>query len=108
MGSRPTPTIALLSASDFELAAEIMTSDRNEAILILCRAARFEWATVRALLRSRPEQHGIVDMQMDQLRQDYAKLTQSTAQRVLRFWMVRKTANAPANYCVQTAIGQTG
>ena len=100
--------IALLSASDFELAAEIMTSDRNEAILILCRAARFEWATVRALLRSRPEQHGIVDMQMDQLRQDYTKLTQSTAQRVLRFWMVRKTANAPANYCVQTAIGQTG
>jgi uncharacterized protein (DUF2336 family) len=100
--------IALLSASDFELAAEIMTSDRNEAILILCRAARFEWATVRALLRSRPEQHGIVDLQMDQLRQDYTKLTQSTAQRVLRFWMVRKTANAPANYCVQTAIGQTG
>lgn len=99
--------IALLSASSFELIAEIMTSDRNEAILIPCKAARFEWTTVRALLRSRPEQHGIVDLQMGQLRQDYAKLTQATAQRVLRFWMVRKTANNPTNYCVQSALAQS-
>lgn len=100
--------VALLSGSNFELVAQILQSDRNEAILIPCKAAGFEWATVRALLRSRPEQHGIVDLQMGQLRQDYAKLTQATAQRVLRFWMVRKTANTPADYCVQTAMAQAG
>jgi hypothetical protein len=98
--------LALLSTSNFDLVAEIMTSDRNEAVLIPCKAARFEWTTVRALLRSRPEQHGIVDLQMDQLRQDYAKLTQATAQRVLRFWLVRQAANNPTNYCVQSAIAQ--
>jgi len=100
--------IATMSASHFDLVAQIFSSDRNEALLIPCKAARFEWGTVRALLRSRPEQHGIVDLQMDQLRQDYAKLTHATATRVLRFWMVRHAANAPANYCVQTALAQAG
>jgi uncharacterized protein (DUF2336 family) len=99
--------IAVLSGANFELVAQILRSDRNEALLIPCKAARFEWGTVRALLRSRPEQHGIVDLQMDQLRQDYAKLGQTTAQRVLRFWLVRQTANAPTNYCVQTALAQS-
>jgi uncharacterized protein (DUF2336 family) len=100
--------IAEMCSANFELVAQIVKSDRNEALLIPCKAARFEWGTVRALLRSRPEQHGIVDLQMDQLRQDYAKLTQVTAMRVLRFWMVRHAANAPANYCVQTALAQSG
>jgi uncharacterized protein (DUF2336 family) len=99
--------IALMSASNFELVAQIVKSDRNEALLIPCKAARFEWGTVRALLRARPEQHGIVELQMDQLRQDYAKLTQVTAQRVLRFWLVRQAANTPANYCVETALAQS-
>lgn len=99
--------ISLLSGAHFELVAQIMKSDRNEALLIPCRAAGFEWSTVRALLRSRPEQHGVVELQMNQLRLDYVRLTRSTAQRVLRFWQVRQAANAPADYCVQTAMVQS-
>lgn len=99
--------VALLSGANFELVAQILQSDRNEAILIPCKAAGFEWTMVRAILRSRPAQHGIVDMQMDQLRSDYAKLTKATAQRVLRFWLVRQSANNPANYCVQSALVQS-
>lgn len=100
--------IAQLSGSNFELIAQIMLSDRNEALLIPCKAGGCEWATVRALLRSRPEQHGVVDLQIDQLRVDYARLSRSTAQRVLRFWQVRQAANAPSDYCVQTAMVQSG
>jgi uncharacterized protein (DUF2336 family) len=98
--------IALLCGANFELVAQVLQSDRNEAVLIPCKAAGFDWTIVRALLRSRPEQHGIVDMQMDQLRADYAKLSQPTAQRVLRFWLVRQSANVPQNYCVETAVAQ--
>lgn len=100
--------LATFSGSNFDLVAQLFKSDRNEALLIPCKVAGFEWSTVRALLRSRPEQHGIVDMEMDQLRQDYQRLTHSTATRVLRFWMVRHSANAPANYCVQTALAEAG
>lgn len=100
--------LATFSESTFDLVAQLFKSDRNEALLIPCKVAGFEWSTVRALLRSRPEQHGIVDMEMDQLRQDYQRLTHSTATRVLRFWMVRHSANAPANYCVQTALAEAG
>lgn len=100
--------LATFSGSTFDLVAQLFKSDRNEALLIPCKVADFEWSTVRALLRSRPEQHGIVDMEMDQLRQDYQRLTHSTATRVLRFWMVRHSANAPANYCVQTALAEAG
>lgn len=100
--------LATFSGSTFDLVAQLFKSDRNEALLIPCKVAGFEWSTVRALLRSRPEQHGIVDMEMDQLRQDYQRLTHSTATRVLRFWMVRHSANAPANYCVQTALAEAG
>jgi uncharacterized protein (DUF2336 family) len=98
--------VALLSGSNFELVAQIMQSDRNEALLVPCKAAGFEWTTVRALLRSRPEQHGIVELQMNQLRADYTRLTRATAQRVIRFWAVRQAANTPADYCVQTAMRQ--
>lgn len=100
--------LATFSELTFDLVAQLFKSDRNEALLIPCKVAGFEWSTVRALLRSRPEQHGIVDMEMDQLRQDYQRLTHSTATRVLRFWMVRHSANAPANYCVQTALAEAG
>jgi hypothetical protein len=49
------------------------------------------WTTVRALLQS--ISHGRVSPdELESLKADYAKLSPTTAQRVLRFWCVQKAA----------------
>ena len=93
-GSRYAETIMALSkmcATPHDIIVRIMQSNRREAIIIPCRAAGLSWVTVRSLLQSRSRDDLSPD-EIDSLKSDYAKLTQTTAQRVLRFWSVQKAA----------------
>lgn len=99
--------LACLSQSGVETIEQLMRADRNEPLLIPCKAAGFAWPTVQALLTSRPAQHGIVEYELDRLREDYGRLSDDTARRVLRFWKLRQGADAPADFSVQSAIRQT-
>jgi uncharacterized protein (DUF2336 family) len=84
--------LALLSTTPFELMVNLMQSDHREAVLVPCKAVGLEWLTVRAILNGRSAGSAIADHDLDQAKADYAKLAQSSAQRVLRFWQVRQTA----------------
>jgi hypothetical protein len=44
---------------------------------------------------------------MDSLREDYCRLSEDTAQRLLRFWELHQSADAPVDFSVQRAIRQT-
>jgi uncharacterized protein (DUF2336 family) len=90
-----TAGLALLCATPFELMVNLMQSDQREAVLVPCRAVGLEWLTVRAILNSRAGS-AISDHDLEQAKADYAKLAQTSAQRVLRFWQVRQTATAGA------------
>jgi uncharacterized protein (DUF2336 family) len=80
--------LAFLCSAPFELVADLLQGQHREAILVPCKAAGLEWPTVLMLLsRCR----AVSDQDLDQALSDYCKLTQSTAQRVLRFWQVRRT-----------------
>ena len=80
--------LSLLCSAPLELVADLLQGEHREAILIPCKAAQLEWPTVLMLLS---KCRAASDQDLDQARRDYFKLTQSSAQRVLRFWQVRRT-----------------
>jgi len=85
--------LAVLSSGSFELVDHLMHGDRIDPLLVPCKAAGLEWSTVRTILKMKSADHPISEMDLEPIRTEYAKLSMSTAGRVLRFWRVHeKTA----------------
>jgi uncharacterized protein (DUF2336 family) len=85
-------TIAALSTMctvPVEVVDRLMNGERADPVLILVRAAGFGWSTVKAALNARPG--GKPSPQaLDAARENFERLTVTTAQRVVRFWQVRQ------------------
>ncbi len=88
--------LAALCAVPVDLIERLAQSRRTDALLVPCKAAGFSWATVRALLELRARHNAVADHGMDAAMKEFAKLSQPTAARVLRFWQVRQTTAAQA------------
>ena len=84
--------IALLCAATIELMDDVVFSERKDALLVPCKAAGFEWPTVHAILKARGTRAPISEGEIERAKADYTKLSQPTAQRVLRYWQVREAA----------------
>jgi len=84
-------TVAALStlcAVPVEVVDQVMCGDRIESQLILCRAIGFGWATARAVIHIRPS--GPPSPQrLVELCDDFARLSTTTAKKVLRLWQIR-------------------
>jgi uncharacterized protein (DUF2336 family) len=80
-------SLAALSGLKIDAVAQFMTNTDEGGVLILCRAARLEWPTVRAILTLESCLERAASQQEAASR--YAKLNVATAERVLRFWQVR-------------------
>lgn len=85
--------LALLCAASVELIDDVVFSDRKDALLVPCKAAGFDWSTVQAIYKARGTRRAVADGDVERARVDYTKLTQATAQRVLRYWQVRETTS---------------
>jgi len=81
--------LSALSAASIQLVAALMKSDRNEGLLVSCKAAGLQWPTVTAILQNRFAHHGVPAEELADARADYFALSQASAQRTLRFWQVR-------------------
>ena len=81
-------SLATVCAVPIEVVDRLMNEDRVDPILILSRAAGFNWPTVRAIIDLRPGEK-IHERALDAARENFERLTAATAQRVLRFWQVR-------------------
>jgi uncharacterized protein (DUF2336 family) len=86
--------LSLLSGAPMPLLENLLQSEHREAILVPCKAAKLEWPTVRAILNSRSVSRTMSDLDVESARTDFFKLSQSGAQRVLRFWQVRRTTTS--------------
>jgi Uncharacterised protein conserved in bacteria (DUF2336) len=85
----------MLSSASIDLIATLMKSARSSGLLVPCKAAGLKWPTVSAILCGRFAHHTKSDADLAQAKEDYLKLSQASAQRVLRFWEVRvKTAKS--------------
>jgi hypothetical protein len=81
--------LATLCAVPVEVVDRLMNGERADPVLILARAAGFGWTTVRAVLNARPGAKPSPQT-LDVARDNFERLTATTAQRVVRFWQVRQ------------------
>jgi uncharacterized protein (DUF2336 family) len=81
--------LSALTAMPVELIAPVMKSIRSDGLLVLCKAAGLKWRSTKAILESRIVKEPMTENELQQSEQDYSRLSQSTAQRTLRFWKVR-------------------
>jgi uncharacterized protein (DUF2336 family) len=84
-----TVALARLSSATSKTVSGLLTGQRNDAVLIPCRAANLGWPTVEALLRNRFPRQTVSEQVIELAKHDYAKLSVATAQRTLRFLQVR-------------------
>lgn len=85
--------LSLLCGAPLPMVEGLFQGERREAFLIPCKAAGLEWPTVRTILTGRSVGRTVSDQDLDSARADYQKLSQRSAQRVLRFWQVRQAAS---------------
>jgi uncharacterized protein (DUF2336 family) len=81
--------LATVCAVPVEVVDRLMNGDRADPVLILARAAGFGWNTVREVMNARPGPKPSNQV-LDSARENFERLTSSTAQRVVRFWQVRQ------------------
>ena len=83
-------SLSLLCGVPIETADRLMSGDRPDPILILCKAAGYGWPTARAIIVARPGSKGTSAPALDAAFANFEKLSPSTAQRVVRFWQIRQ------------------
>ena len=81
--------LATLCAVPVEVVDRLMNGERADPVLILARAAGFGWTTVKTVLNAWPGAKPSPQT-LDLARDNFERLTASTAQRVVRFWQVRQ------------------
>lgn len=84
--------LAALAKVPINVADRLMSSDRPDPVLILCKAAGLGWSTVKAVIMARPDGGGTSSQGLDIAFANYGRLSASTAQRVVRFWQVRQSS----------------
>jgi uncharacterized protein (DUF2336 family) len=81
--------LSALCAASVQLIAALMKSERNEGLLVACKAAGLKWPTTAAVLRNRLAHHSVPDEELAAAKTDFITLSQASAQRTLRFWQIR-------------------
>jgi uncharacterized protein (DUF2336 family) len=84
--------LAALSATSVELVAPLMKSARIDGLLVAAKGAGLSWPVAKAVLDSRKSRRALTEAELSEAHDDYAKLSQASAQRTLRFWQVRVAA----------------
>ena len=87
-------TLAELSSGSIQTIAAVMKSDRNDGVLVPCKAAGIKWPVVSMILKTRFAYHSISDSELAQAKRDYLILSQVSAQRTLRFWQIHESTRA--------------
>jgi uncharacterized protein (DUF2336 family) len=83
--------LSLLCSAPLDVIKPVMKSVRPDGLLIPCKAAGLKWPTVNAILKNRIAHHSISDEEIAQCRTNFIALSIATAQRTLRFWIVRSS-----------------
>ena len=88
-----TAVLAELSNSSVEVVRPLMQSLSSDGILVPCKAAGLQWATVTAVLDSRFMLGTTKPNELGKLRAKYSTLSADEAHRLLKLWAVRSGAN---------------
>ena len=87
-------SLAALCAVPIEVVDRLMGGERPDPVLILCKSVGWGWPTVKAIIMSRPRGVATSSQTLDAAYANFERLSPTTAQRVMRFWQVRRTDDA--------------
>lgn len=75
---------------------KLMGERRPDSLLIVARALKISWPTVKAILASRRDKHLLSDLEIGQCLASFEKLSFESACEILRFYRMRETGNPSA------------
>lgn len=84
--------LSLLSSAPLGIIKPLMSSPMDDGLLIPCKVADCKWETVSAILATKLPSGSAPKPGQEKLRTDFAKLSKTNAQRLLRFWQVREVS----------------
>jgi len=84
--------LATLAKVPVSVVDRLMGGDQPDAVLILCKAIAFGWPTVKAVITMQSDGNPLLSREIDDAFGDYGRLSESTAQRVVKFWQVRQAS----------------
>jgi uncharacterized protein (DUF2336 family) len=79
-------TLSLLCGVQISTVDWLMNGDRIEPLLILLKAKGFDWLTVRAIVLSRPSGRRISAKDLEDICDDFKRLSYATARQVIGRW----------------------
>jgi uncharacterized protein (DUF2336 family) len=84
--------LATLAKVPINVVDRLMGGDQPDPVLILCKAIGFGWPTVKSIIGLQDNGTTPATKNADGAFANYGRLSESTAQRVVRFWQVRQPA----------------
>ncbi len=81
--------LSLLCMVPIDIVDWLMTGDRIEPLLILFKAAGYDWLTARAVIMVRQGVRRTSAKELEDSCDDFNRLSYATARRVVRFWQNR-------------------
>jgi hypothetical protein len=88
--------IAVLVNISVQASERLFTGQDQDLLLIICKSQNWAWSTAKALIKLRGGEN-ISTKQIEKAFDSYDQLTQSTAERVLRFLHVREASQGRPN-----------
>jgi len=87
-----TVALSLLSSTSLEIIKPLMNSPMDDGLLIPCKVADCKWETVSAILSTKLPSGSAPKAGHETLKSEFAKLSKTNAERLLRFWQVREAS----------------
>src|ERR1700737_3472311 len=89
-----TVGLSLLCSLPVDVVERALIDNNKEMTLILAKALDFEWETAMSLLFLGAKDHRIGARDLDDMREEFARLNTETSRSVLKFYQSRKSAAA--------------
>jgi uncharacterized protein (DUF2336 family) len=89
-----TVGLSLLCSLPVDVVERALIDNNKEMTLILAKALDFEWETAMSLLFLGAKDHRIAARDLDDMREEFARLNTETSRSVLKFYQSRKSAAA--------------
>ena len=83
--------LATLCSVPVDMIKQMLEDGRNEPLLVPCKAAGISWPTLRALLQGDVFGRSASEDELIKFKNDYNKLSDATAKKVLEFWSEHQT-----------------
>jgi uncharacterized protein (DUF2336 family) len=80
--------LSQLTGVPVDVVDRLMSGERPDPILILCKAAGYSWPTAREIILARLGNRGKAAPTLDAASVNFDRLSAATAKRVVQFWQV--------------------